>query len=782
MGAFIFTNLHMATDNSETLKAINELKKNQKQSISTELSSNVSSFLGKPLEKIMSGRNATSYTSNSNFELSKSPSKNISYRDLLKNVSSVKTSTSEQNLLYAQIQPTSELIDSLRNKILEISMRGEPLPENGFNRLQPYDQWEANFELYESQNVGYAEFNDSNNKADNNPEIKRLNTFANPGKVKKPEELKNAVVKAILYVSKSEYVSGNEDKSGLELYKATYPDISEDAPKDNNDRRKLYFIARSVTDALTEDEYKKFIYGYNNNDKFEAHSKKIIDRNYVEKIEDNDPNFRKYVNAGTAALYPMSNLSSADVLADKEQELENIWDNSGGNWWYSSNKGSHNISEVIYGLYKSGSESGDKSGDEDFSESALLGADSQISPGFDIWSNNGVAAQLTAGGLNSKSTIGLITDYLLDFKKYYRTRGNKLRAATVIGYRNYNASGRGITSYISVSPEVLPGKDEYEAKFGFSYGRGQALKKRMADGTLGGKHTSNNYAIQAIYDSGPDFMANMFDMCIFAYKRGEVPSVSKAVKLATFNIGPNTPYKAADGTKALSSKFKKDIPASQEDTLSLTESDFFTRVQNITIPEMKSSTIELKVLGQTLTKPIALMENDFTSSFTVEQDTGLEYMRLFNRLAGLSLMMERDGQKPKDYTSKYGHYNNLFANRANSGNLKDGNGNFAIAVKLRTMHNAFMPYSNYIVFEDVKFLGGGQVNFKAGSAGLATFTQKFIYKNVGILPVRNESVKEEKIMAHTGTWAAFGQDQNNSSNSFTINNPHEMNGFINPIG
>jgi hypothetical protein len=770
----------MATDNSETLKAINELKKNQKQSISTELSSNVSSFLGKPLEKIMSGRDATSYTSNSNFELSRSPSKNISYRDLLKNVNSVKTSTSEQNLLYAQIQPTSELIDSLRNKISEISMRGEPLPENGFDRLQPYDQWEANFELYESQNVDYAEFNDSNNKADNNPEIKRLNTFANPGKVKKPEELKNAVVKAILYVSKSEYVSGNEDKNSLELYKSSYPGIPEDNTKDSNDRRKLYFIARSITNALTEDEYKKFISGYNNNNNFEAHSKKIIGRNYVKKVEDKDPNFRKYINAGTAALYPMSNLTGADVLADKEQELENIWDNSGGNWWYSSNKGSHNISEVIYGLYKSGSESGDKSGDEDFSESALLGADIQISPGFDIWSNNGVAAQLTAGGLNSKSTIGLVTDYLLDFKKNYRTRGNKLRAATVIGYRNYNASGRGITSYISVSPEVLPGKDEYEAKFGFSYGRGQALKKRMSDGTLGGKHTSNNYAIQAIYDSGPDFMANMFDMCIFAYKRGEVPSVSKAVKLATFNIGPNTPYKAADGTKVSSSQFKKGIPASQEDTLSLTESDFFTRVQNITIPEMKSSTIELKVLGQTLTKPIALMENDFTSSFTVEQDTGLEYMRLFNRLAGLSLMMEIDGQKPEDYTSNYGHYNNLFANRANSGNLKDGNGNFAIAVKLRTMHNAFIPYNNYIVFEDVKFLGGGQVNFKAGNAGLATFTQKFIYKNVGILPVWNSHVNE-KIMAHTGTWAALGQDQNNPSNSFDITNPHAINGFVNPI-
>ena len=779
MGAFIFTNLRMATDNSETLKAISELKKNQKQSISTELSSNVSSFLGKPLEKIMSGRDATSYTSNSNFELSRSPSKNISYRDLLKNVNSVKTSTSEQNLLYSQIQPTSELIDSLRNKISEISMRGEPLPENGFDRLQPYDQWEANFELYESQNVDYAEFNDSNNKADNNPEIKRLNTFANPGKVKKPEELKNAVVKAILYVSKSEYVSGNEDKNSLELYKSSYPGIPEDNAKDNNDRRKLYFIARSLTNALTEDEYKKFISGYNNNDKFEGHSKKIIDRNYVEKVEDRDPNFRKYINAGTAALYPMSNLTGADVLADKDQELENIWDNSGGNWWYSSNKGSHNISEVLYSLYKSGSDSGDNSSDFGLSKGGLLGSDSQISPGFDKWTNN-TATQPTAGGLNSKSTIGLVTDYLFDFKKFYYTRGNKLRAATVIGYRNYNASGRGTTSYLSISPEVLPGGSELEDKYGFSYGRGQALKKRMKDGTLGGKHTSNNYAIQAIYDSGPDFMANMFDMCIFAYKRGEVPSVKKAVKLATFNIGPNTPYKAADGAKVLASQFKKDIPASQEDTLSLTESDFFTRVQNITIPEMKSSTIELKVLGQTLTKPIALMENDFTSSFTIEQDTGLEYMRLFNRLAGLSLMMEIDGQKPKDYTSNYGHYNNLFANRANSGNLKDGNGNFAIAVKLRTMHNAFIPYSNYIVFEDVKFLGGGQVNFKAGNAGLTTFTQKFIYKNVGILPVWNSNVNE-KIMSHTGAWAAFGQDQNNPSNSFDIGNPHAMNGFVNPI-
>lgn len=771
----------MATDNSETLKAINELKKNQKQSISTELSSNVSSFLGKPLEKIMSGRDATSYTSNSNFELSRSPSKNISYRDLLKNVNSVKTSTSEQNILYSQIQPTSELIDSLRNKISEISMRGEPLPENGFDRLQPYDQWEANFELYESQNVDYAEFNDSNNKADKNPEIKRLNTFANPGKVKKPEELKNAVVKAILYVSKSEYVSGNEDKNSLELYKSSYPGIPEDNAKDSNDRRKLYFIARSITNALTEDEYKKFISGYNNNNNFEAHSKKIIGRNYIEKVEDKDPNFRKYVNAGTAALYPMSNLTGADVLADKDQELENIWDNSGGNWWYSSNKGSHNISEVLYSLYKSGSDSGDNSSDFGLSSGGLLGSDSQISPGFDKWTNN-TASQLTAGGLNSKSTIGLVTDYLFDFKKFYYTRGNKLRAATVIGYRNYTASGRGTTSYLSISPEVLPGGSELEDKYGFSYGRGQALKKRMSDGSIS-KHTPNNYAIQAIYDSGPDFMANMFDMCIFSYKRGEVPSVKKAVKLATFNIGPNTPYKASDGKTTSASNFKQNIPSSQEDTLQATESDFFTRVQNITVPEMKSSTIELKVLGQTLTKPIALMENDFSSSFTIEQDTGLEYMRLFNRLAGLSLMMERDGEKPKDYTSMYGHYNNLLANRANGGKLDEGTGNFAIAIKLRTMHNAFIPYNNYIVFEDVKFLGGGQVNFKAGSSGLATFTQKFIYKNVGILPVENTKMDKgdkKNAFVHDGTWATLGKSTNGIA-KYKLDDPHLMNGYVNPL-
>lgn len=780
MGAFIFTNLHMATDNSETLKAINELKKNQKRSISTELSSNVSSFLGKPLEKIMSGRNATSYTSNSDFELSRSPSKNVSYSDLLKNVKSVKTSTSEQNLLYTQIQPTSELIDSLRNKILEISMRGEPLPENGFDRLQPYDQWETNFELYESQNTEYADFNDSNNKADKNSEIKRLNTFANPGKVKKPKELKNAVVKAILYVSKSEYVSGNEDKSGLELYKATYPDIPEDDPRDNNDRRKLYFIARSLTDALADEEYKKFISGYNNNDKLEAYSKKIIDRNYVEKVEDGDPNFRKYVNAGVAALHPMSNLSGADVLADKDQELENIWDNSGGNWWYSSNKGSHNISEVLYTLYKSGNNSGDNSSDFGLSGRGLLGSDSQISPGFDKWTNN-TASQLTAGGLNSKSTIGLVTDYLFDFKKFYRTRGNKLRAATVIGYRNYTASGRGTTSYLSISTEVLPGGSELEPKYRFSYGRGQALKKRMSDGSIS-RRTTNNYAIQAIYDSGPDFMANMFDMCIFSYKRGEIPSVMKAVKLATFNIGPNTPYKASDGKNASASSFKQGIPSSQEDTLSATVSDFFTRVQNITIPEMKSSTIELKVLGQTLTKPIALMENDFSSSFTIEQDTGLEYMRLFNRLAGLSLMMKINGEEVAGYTSNYGHYNNLFANRANGGNLSEGTGNFAIAVKLRTMHNAFIPYNNYIVFEDVKFLGGGQVNFKAGGSGLATFTQKFIYKNVGILPVENNKMDpkdKEKAFMHSGTWATLGKANNGIQ--YKLDSPYLMNGYVNPL-
>jgi hypothetical protein len=210
--------------------------------------------------------------------------------------------------------------------------------------------------------------------------------------------------------------------------------------------------------------------------------------------------------------------------------------------------------------------------------------------------------------------------------------------------------------------------------------------------------------------------------------------------------------------------------------------DFLTRVQSISIPEIRASTTEIKVLNQTLTKPIPLLENDFTSSFTIEQDAGLEYMRLFNRLSGLSLMMEVNGEIPSSYNSKYGHYNNLQINKANAGNISDGAGSFGIAIKLKTMHESRTPKISYIVFEGVKFLGGGQVSFKSGSVGLATYTQKFIYKNVGTIAIDNPSISnaddKAKVISHTGTWATLGKDENNKMP--ISKSPMLDNGYINP--
>lgn len=762
----------MVNNNSETLKAINELNKSQKQANNVNLSDNVSSFLGKPLEKAMSGREATSYKSNTNFNLANDIAHNNSYNNLLNSINDINESNRNQNTEYVPLQLSSNLISYLSGPLKEITMQGDPLPNNGFSRLQPYDEWEANFNLYESVNIPVPEYNSSKNKPDTNTEINRLNTFDNPIS-KVPEKLKNAVVKAIMYVSKSEYISGNDiaDAENFKLFTASF----------NPDDLKKWYIAKSLgQDALSEEDYKKLTSGYNaRSEASKSNEETILNRQYTAEIPEDDKDLKRVLNANIAALRGPGNLSGSDVLSDKIQKLENIWDNSGGNWWFSSNKGSHNISEVIYSLYKSA--------DGEFSAGSLFGDEGQVSPGFDKWSNN-TASQLNAGGLNSKSTIGLVTDYLFDFKNGYSTRGNKLRAGTVIGYRNYAASGRATTDYISVSPTVIPGGSEFNAKNKFSYGRGVALKNRI-DKSLE-RHVSNNYAIQAIYDSGPDFMANMFDMCIFTYKRNSLENVNNAEIFASFNIRPNIPYNASNpnGKSKQPHEYKDKMPISQKELFGSNKTgkrsldDFLTRVQSISIPEIRASTTEIKVLNQTLTKPIPLLENDFTSSFTIEQDAGLEYMRLFNRLSGLSLMMEVNGEIPSSYNSKYGHYNNLQINKANAGNLSDGAGSFGIAIKLKTMHESRMPKISYIVFEGVKFLGGGQVSFKSGSVGLATYTQKFIYKNVGTMTIDNPSISnaadKAKVISHTGTWATLGKDENNKMP--ISKSPMLDNGYINP--
>ena len=144
-------------------------------------------------------------------------------------------------------------------------------------------------------------------------------------------------------------------------------------------------------------------------------------------------------------------------------------------------------------------------------------------------------------------------------------------------------------------------------------------------------------------------------------------NVNNAEIFASFNIRSNIPYNASNpnGKSKQPHEYKDKMPISQKELFGSNKTgkrsldDFLTRVQSISIPEIRASTTEIKVLNQTLTKPIPLLENDFTSSFTIEQDAGLEYMRLFNRLSGLSLMMEVNGEIRSSYNSKYGHYNNL---------------------------------------------------------------------------------------------------------------------------
>ena len=392
-------------------------------------------------------------------------------------------------------------------------------------------------------------------------------------------------------------------------------------------------------------------------------------------------------------------------------------------WNPSSSVGEGFIGDTIYGIYKK-----------------AVGGIAQgniYATKFGRWINLGGRS-----GLQTKSELDLQT-IAQPFNFLQMKLDRKLHVATIVGFPTYTKTGTKKTGYITSSQETIPDDTNHSE---FAAGRLAALKKNWASLASTQYAHMNNGAIESLMKTGPDFMSNMFDMYIFSYSDEDTSQpTGGAKKLIEFVVDPSLTNKITNKNTAIAAS-TKGLSSSSVSRLS-NNYDFLTRVSSISIPALKRSTLEYNFLSQTFTVPGYTNEQEFSTEFSLEVDSELEYPRLFNALAGLQTSMSYREQP--ELNRIYNDYRPL---RQRLSKQKLG-----ILVKL-TPANSFInsdTFTNsskrYIVFEDVLFLGGGKVSFSNSKSGLVTMSEKFIYKNLDIFPF--SSYEDWKLSANKDAYS-----------------------------
>lgn len=322
-------------------------------------------------------------------------------------------------------------------------------------------------------------------------------------------------------------------------------------------------------------------------------------------------------------------------------------------------------------------------------------------------------------GVSTKSEMDLQTISSASFSfgadTPFATLGidRKLHVATCIGFTMYTKYGMETTGYISSSSETIPATTRHSM---FALGRITAMGKYIHDGIYNQRPYNNN-VIRALIASGPDFMSNMFDAYIVKHSDNEILEM---IKLTTSPKVLEATSKKSKPEAVNGNDISSNLPITTNKMLS-SKSDFVTRITSLSVPGFKKELINYSFLNQQYTVPGYMLEHDFSSALNVELDNNLDYLRLINYMAGFANSYH-SAKANNDYNSI--QYRPL-RNRALEAQK--------ISIVVRIVPNSMFlgaESNNYVVFEDVIFLGGGDVNFSQSSSDLVTATFKFIYKNV----------------------------------------------------
>jgi len=229
-----------------------------------------------------------------------------------------------------------------------------------------------------------------------------------------------------------------------------------------------------------------------------------------------------------------------------------------------------------------------------------------------------------------------------------------------------------------------------------------------------------NPAVDALISAGPDAYKNQYDLILI-------------------QAGGSSPI-----LEVMPSKVKGDKTFNENEyILNLLGSSFLAvRAAGINIPEIKSQTVDIPYLWTTVTKVVPQVTLSKKQSLTIEADQYLFMYDSFMKLSGKYYSSSKFGlveEKKNDMLNFVPvQLGSLCSKSWSDGIYNDRLGNkprLDMLVKLRNFSPILLNDGNiaaglepYFVFEDVRFLGNGQLQFSRSDVSKITFDTEFIYR------------------------------------------------------
>lgn len=253
-----------------------------------------------------------------------------------------------------------------------------------------------------------------------------------------------------------------------------------------------------------------------------------------------------------------------------------------------------------------------------------------------------------------------------------------------------------------------------------------------------GEKQSNNKAIDSLIRTGADFIGNQFQAMFYWFdETGSIenvfyqhlnPALSSTLVYEKRNIKSNKDNKI-DGDLDYDTKYKQAI---------LSKEGFLVRFLNIKMPTIKNETYTIKVGMQTIEKVRTTKAITPQASFSFRLDANLEWLDFFNKASGNYSTLTQNNNGLSDWRQNLNQITKCFAPSNITSNHRlclFVNANcFDYTNQLYKFKEEYRDYKNLIpfsyVFQDVRFLGPGNISYESNSGGPQEITIDFIYKRL----------------------------------------------------
>lgn len=266
---------------------------------------------------------------------------------------------------------------------------------------------------------------------------------------------------------------------------------------------------------------------------------------------------------------------------------------------------------------------------------------------------------------------------------------------------------------------------------------------------------SQNPAIDNIIRSGADFAGNQFQAMLYWFPEDNKienvfyqhfnPTVSSKLvynkESSNFNR-PNPTANAIDGKLDYDTKYKQAI---------LSKEGFLVRFANIKLPTIKNETYTIKVGMHTIEKVKTTKSMTPQANFSFRLDANLEWLDFFNKAAGnYSTLTQNTNNELTDWRQNFSQVTKFFT----PGNVFSNHrlclfiheGCFDYTYQMYRFKNDYQKMKHHIpfsyMFQDVRFLGPGNISYDSASGGTQEVSVDFIYKRLRKIRVLDSGVIE----------------------------------------